>query len=133
MLPYADGWATRRCHFINFERKESSALLTWLMTLTDATVALHRRTPSNYFEPKNLNWTVIVCQNRGSITATDRTLLAKERAPVNDKSFYCARVTFDVEDATTVKSVAEAITDSKVDPTASGEAAGSRRTTTTLV
>ena len=133
MLPYADGWATRRRHFINYERQEISALLTWLMTLPDATVALHCRTPSNHFVADNLNRTVIVCQNHGSITATDRTLLATERAPVNDKTFYCARVTFDVEDAAIVKSVAEAITDSKVDPTASGEAAGSRQVTTTLV
>ena len=74
-----------------------------------------------------------MCQNRGSITATDRTLLAKERAPVNDKTFYCARVTFDTEDPAIVKSVAEATTDSKVDPTASGEATGSCQITATLV
>ena len=133
MLPYADGWATRRRHFINYERREISALLTWLMTLTDATVVLHRRTPPNHFEVENLNLTVIVCQNRGSITAMNRTLLVKERAPVNGKTFYYARVTFDLEDAARDKSVAEAITDSKVDPTASGEAPGSHPTTATLV
>ena len=33
MRPYADGWATKRGHFINDEQKETSPLLTRLMTL----------------------------------------------------------------------------------------------------